>query len=523
MHSNSRTLDGRRGKRPEAVVQGKPSSVTSGSQLTSATSSQVLPHPLLPVDIVIQILSEHARISRRCALKSLLVSKELTSLLSDAVYQTVSLSSVQGMESFQALLRNKPDIGRRIKSLWIAPRHVKSDLIPALAPPNHSSAHGARQRHVQTMARDILRGCRRLDHLALDGGFLTPQAAVAYGTACKPKTLLCVNPHSFLGHFSAPIFKTSVKRLEVVDTTLAVEEVDEIRQMQGLRAFIWTSPRARSDITRDVSVLLRILSPRATDMSPQQSSNDSQYAQMLMASGPALPEKSRKNEKLKSICTSTSHARAAALAASFKKVVETVTVDAAPNNNDDDEDDEDVDEIVRAMQAVKAGGGVYVDSAMANSSALHHPTGVELQTQALSSLMQALSSSQKNASRKNKDELDSETTHSDVSDSDDDDEVVEEWEALRDVVCQRRMANPSASRFLAGVGSSFAPSTSNSGFSTPWGVGSTDISRTASPTPSSVLHGDDVTNVDGGRALQRIWRRWHTQVNSTSFDIFVTQ
>lgn len=152
--------------------------------------------------------------------------------MEEAVYSTIPLFSVSGLTSFNSLLKQRPELGRRVKSLWIAPCRLNSDLIAALAPPNANANSEALQNKVQSLARNILRSCRRLQHLALDGGFITPQAANGFGTACKPKTLLCVNPHSFLGHFSAPIFRT-VQRLEVVDQCLAVEEVDSVRLMQG--------------------------------------------------------------------------------------------------------------------------------------------------------------------------------------------------------------------------------------------------------------------------------------------------
>jgi hypothetical protein len=189
--------------------------------------------PTLPIDVLVHILSQYALLSPRCAINALLISPSITPSIEESVYSTVSIFSLSGLASFNNLLKQRPELGRRVKSLWIAPCRLNSDLIPALAPPNTSATSEALQNKVQSLSRNILRACRRLQHLALDGGFITPQAATGFGTACKPKTLLCVNPHSFLGHFSAPIFRTTVRRLEVVDQTLACEEVDEIRLMQG--------------------------------------------------------------------------------------------------------------------------------------------------------------------------------------------------------------------------------------------------------------------------------------------------
>lgn len=593
---------GRRPLVPQSSLSRQPSlkslkslsahAASGSASATAASSRSATPHlhppHHVPTDVIIEILQHYARVSPSCAVNALLVSKHLSPALEEAVYANVSLFSAKGMDSFQSLVKKRPEVGRRVKALWIAPGRLNSDLIPALAPPTSNAANDARQRKVQALAREILRACRRLDHLALDGGFLTPQSAVGFGTACKPKTLLCVNPHSFLGHFSAPIFRTTVKRLEIVDTTLAVEEVDEIRQMQGLEAFVWTSPRANSDVTRDVSVLLRILSPRAADAAAAADesalSSDARLIEILAASGNAPPDRSRQNEKLRTICTATSHARAAALAASFKKVVENITIGddhLGPHFDGGDGDEDGVDDIVRAMRAVKAGGGVYVDSAMSNSTALHGPTGVEIQTEALSSLMHALtvasrrgrSSARQHAGQHRRkataqdldgagsdsdsaSDTDSDSDSNDDDDDDDDDndddEVVDEWEALRDVICQRRTANStSSSRFFAGVGSSassmsgsgllvrstasgVATTTSGgggttpapaSGFSTPAvGWGSASVSHAASRASSPAIGGSvggGSDDVDGGRALQRVWRRWRTQVNASVLERFV--
>lgn len=529
-------------RRGEAAGKGSKGSSSDRGNAVKAKAGTLHDPPCashrVPIDVLIHILSDYATLSPSCALNALLVSQKINSAIEEGVYGCVSLFSVRAMEAFQHLLKRKPELGRRVKALWIAPGRSDSDLIPALAPPTSNAALEARQRKVQSLAREILRSCRRLRHLALDGGFLTPQSAVGFGTACKPATLLCVNPHSFLGHFAAPIFRTTVRRLEVVDTTLAVEEVDEIRQMQALRHFIWTSPRANADVTRDVSVLLRILSPRARDAAE----DDQQLMSMIATAGTAPPEKARQNEQLQSICTATSQARAAALAASFKKIVESVEVGDVPVPGQG-VDEEDAD-IVQAMRAVKA--GFYVDSSRANSSSIHKPTGVELQTRALSSLMQALTmaAQQQRKPRLVSDLADGgggEIERSDgESDDDDDDEVVDEWEALRDVVCQRRTANTTASsRLFAGLGSgttsmsgsgtfSVVRTGNTSGVSTPgWSV-----SRAASPARGMVSGSTSgpgsgaatparyEEEIDGGRALQRVWRRWRAQVTCGELDMF---
>lgn len=223
------------------------------------------------------------------------------------------------------------------------------------------------------------------------------------------------------------------------------------------------------------------MAPRAQDRDA-----DPDLLEAVTSTGAAAPEKSRRNEELESICASTSQARAAALAASFKKVVESVQLK--------EEGVEEEGEDLYNIQRIAALPSSYVDSGSANSNMLHRPTGVELQTRALSSLTQALNiigmESTKRAQMISHEE------------ENDDDEVVEEWEALRDVVCQRRTGH-STSRLYAGL-SSNPPS----GLTTPgWG-------NSRPPSPPVVVHED----IDGGRALQRIWKRWKYQIDSGELD-----
>jgi hypothetical protein len=210
-----------------------------------------------------------------------------------------------------------------------------------------------------------------------------------------------------------------------------------------------------------------------------------------VSSGNALPDKSRQNASLQSICASTSQARAAALAASFRKVIDSVELGEATSEEE------------ATLHRLAALPPSYVDSGSANSNMLHKPTGVELQTRALSSLMDAL-----NVLKLDNTSSEATTTaalalmNNEEEDDADDDEVVEEWEALRDVVCQRR-TGPSTSRLFAGLSS-----VPTSGFNTP------SMGWANSRPPSPPAHED----IDGGRALQRIWRRWKQQIDSGELD-----
>jgi hypothetical protein len=234
---------------------------------------------------------------------------------------------------------------------------------------------------------------------------------------------------------------------------------------------------------------LRILAPRAQD-----SDTDPHLFQALLSSGNALPEKSRQNAGLQSICASTSQARAAALAASFRKVIDSVEIG---------EETTDEEATLHRLAAMPPS---YVDSGSANSNMLHKPTGVELQTRALSSLMDALKVLKVDNTAEAKVSDASSTADVVMANNDeDDDEVVEEWEALRDVVCQRR-TGPSTSRLFAGLSSG-----PTSGFNTP-SMGWANSRPPSPPTPA--LHED----IDGGRALQRIYRRWKQQIDNGEFD-----
>ena len=72
----------------------------------------------LPYELFIECL-RHAAADQSNAQKLLRLSKELHEHLSTHVYATVTLASAKSIENFYDLVRTKPDIGRRVKSLWI--------------------------------------------------------------------------------------------------------------------------------------------------------------------------------------------------------------------------------------------------------------------------------------------------------------------------------------------------------------------------------------------------------------------
>jgi hypothetical protein len=83
-----------------------------------------------------------------------------------------------------------------------------------------------------THIRQILRACRAIRHVALDGCLCSTKAASSFGSNCQPLSLISINPYSFLGGFSAPMFR-KLRRLEMCDTSMASEEVEQIRNLQG--------------------------------------------------------------------------------------------------------------------------------------------------------------------------------------------------------------------------------------------------------------------------------------------------
>ncbi|SNX86448.1 uncharacterized protein MEPE_05157 [Melanopsichium pennsylvanicum] len=193
-------------------------------------------------------------------LNFLRLSKYYHDRLSPLVFSTVTLCSASTINAFAALVKGNTKIARHVCRLWIGPDSSSSDLITALSPPSYNEAAYIThmREHVHVSVRTILRACRKLKDVALAGELLSIHAAHTYGTACQPVRLTSVNPHSFVGGFSAPIFR-KVRVLRIVDTNLAFEEADEIRTLAELEWLIWSAPKDYGDITRDSNVLRRLL------------------------------------------------------------------------------------------------------------------------------------------------------------------------------------------------------------------------------------------------------------------------
>lgn len=220
----------------------------------------------LPRELISSILEFAAQSSgrgmgsNRSKVHLLCLSKDYHARLAPYLYSTVALSSSSAIHAFAALVKGNVRIARYVTRLWIGPDDSSSDLITALSPPVYNEAQYITDMRdeVHTSVRTILRACRKLYDVALAGELLSLYSAHTYGSACQPVRLTSVNPHSFVGGFSAPIFR-KVKILRIIDTNLAFEEADEIRTLAELEWLIWTAPKDYGDITRDSNVLRRLL------------------------------------------------------------------------------------------------------------------------------------------------------------------------------------------------------------------------------------------------------------------------
>ncbi|EPQ26178.1 uncharacterized protein PFL1_06385 [Pseudozyma flocculosa PF-1] len=351
-----------------------------GRPSTPSTPSTTPPSPWsdLPWELQDHILelAAYASTAGEDKVSLLLVSRRHSARLAGGVYHTVLLCSVHAVERFAALVRSDRGVARRVQRLWIGPSSTTSDLITALSPPSHpestyvttlrDSAHAA--------TRAVLRACRRVRDVALAGELVSLSVAHTYGSACQPRRLTSVNPHSFVGGFSADIFRR-VTTLRIVDTNLADDEVDEIRTLCDLEWLIWSSPKDYGDISRDTNVLRRLLSRPRRHLLPLGDGERSIGLGEIGGDGdgdpPTLPDlaalrisdpaidvdpgsvavRPSKNDhfRLLTISTASERQRAfrSALGASFPLVEPEYTLPSCPgrhdNNNVVDDDDDEYD------------------------------------------------------------------------------------------------------------------------------------------------------------------------------------
>lgn len=213
----------------------------------------------------------------------------------------------------------------------------------------------------------------------------------------------------------------------------------------------------------------------------------------------------------------------------------------------------------------------YVDSGAAESDLVHVASGVQLQTRALHSLASirvgkdketstsassssssaaattltaslrklaltkgASSSTQQTNEQGNEgpdqgleeeatEEQEGEEEEAEEEEEEDDEVVVEEWEALRDVVCQRKNnpAPPTYQPRYTGQGGPTLYNHSSYG-SSMWAsdIISGESSANATHANSTRSNSPPVgaTEIDGGRALERVWIRWRSQIESGYLD-----
>ncbi|CAO1622232.1 unnamed protein product [Parajaminaea phylloscopi] len=403
----------------------------------------------------------------------LLLSRAFRAALEPVVYRRVSLVSTVALERFAHTLTERPDLSRKVKSLWIAPNSLESDFITALKPPPDGINSLPKQINLPIIhIKAILRACRSLRHLALDGCLCTLKASSLFGSNCQPVSVTSINPYSFLGGFSAPMFR-KVKRLEVCDTSLASEEVEQIRTIPDLRHFIWTSPRDYSDSKRDVAALFRIVAPTLRSSSHLQLAVSGAHE-----ANAELPVKPHQHRRLVSATVRTAQNRSAELGAHLKLAV------AQPEQTSDAEASGDLAGLSESLSAMSLfqtpASRPYVDSSAHTTCVEHLGTGVLLKTERFPASNQG---------------------------------IVDEWEELRDLICgsgglgleearqaARRNAKASASRerSLKEEHESKAP-----------------VSRSEHAEENDAQE----QPLEPGRALRRLWIEWCSRVEDGSLEV----
>ncbi|WFD32581.1 Bud site selection protein bud4 [Malassezia sp. CBS 17886] len=225
------------------------------------------PPMALPLEVLLDVLLHCATLDQTTAVRLLALNSTLRERLHPFVYARVELCTSRALAHFTALVQARADIARAVRSLWIGPRNADSDLITILSTPDAGdSIYLEDVRHrAYANTRHVLRACRGLQDVALNGSLVSAEAVHSYGTACQPRRVTSINPHSFISAFDAPIFRR-VEELVVCDINLSQSEADAILRMPGawrwrpsdetaLRHFAYTIPKDYGDMRRDVRVL----------------------------------------------------------------------------------------------------------------------------------------------------------------------------------------------------------------------------------------------------------------------------
>lgn len=446
--------------------------------------------------------------------KLLLLSKSFKQALEPQHYSRVSLVDTTSLAHFASTLKARPDLTRKVKSLWIAPTSLDSDFITALKPPTDGiTALPSNVSQPLSHIRAILRACRSLRHLALDGCLCTLKATNSFGTNCQPLSLVSINPYSFLGGFGSPMFR-KVRRLEVCDTSLASEEVEGVRSMPDLCHFIWTSPREYSDSKRDVSAFFRIVQPSilspstlqlslSSSLSPVNGSLSSSAASfsahrddrgyplrssstdsMASSSSSLLPIKPFQPRHLKTVEIRTGQTRAAELATYLARQVEVTAARLKEHSHWSPEDlagsfSSMTFEATNSRFPSSSAVPIYIDSSAHTSTLTHPGTGVEMKTRPLV-----------------------------------DEDVIDEWECLRDLICgtgqravfeetvKRRRREREKEKEKSGTKGSIEDEEQ----------GDDDDEPQEEETAEQEL--------DPGMALRRLWIEWCQNVESGALEVF---
>ncbi|WFD24676.1 hypothetical protein MEQU1_003379 [Malassezia equina] len=210
----------------------------------------------MPTELVQHILLYSIELDQMAVQRVLCVSRAWYRILVPYVYTRVQLGSSEALLCFADLVRRKPEVARAVRRLWIGPRHARSDLLALLSLPMPSDSDYVQQRREQVyvQTRAVLRACRRLDDVALSGSLVAADLVHSYGTACQPRRLTSINPHSFISGFDAPIFRR-VHTLTLCDVNLSLSEARAIRQMPSLHTFYLTAPKNYGDPAKDAAIL----------------------------------------------------------------------------------------------------------------------------------------------------------------------------------------------------------------------------------------------------------------------------
>ncbi|PWN27514.1 hypothetical protein BDZ90DRAFT_232484 [Jaminaea rosea] len=473
-----------------------------------AAASSTPPSARLPFEIVASILTfailappdlheredELDRPPRRRppAYSHLLISSTLRKALEPIYYSRVTLTSTNALASFASTLKSRPDLNRKVKSLWIAPSSLSSDFITTLKPPSDGiNSLPATIAQPITHIKAILRACRSLRHLALDGCLCTLKASTLFGSNCQPLSVTSINPYSFLGGFSAPMFK-KVRRLELCDTSLASDEVEQVRTLPELGEFVWTSPREYGDAKRDVTALWRIVAPGSgqfsrpsTTLQAAVEAGGEEGEQRGEGSSSPLPVKPHAPRHLRSVTIRSGQTRCAQLATALKLAIADPALQHHQHHASTDELASSLSSSLASLSLGGRGGvsAPYVDSS-AHTTRIEHPgTGVEMCTARI--------------------EGDA------VAGQDDDDGggagLIDEWEALRDIIC------PGG----GGASLSFRIDEANRG------TARRKREKLQGPATSDEDEdeGRSESVIDPGMALRRLWVEWCTRVEDGSLEV----